>query len=102
MAIEGQEKTQTIKPQTRTRIIEIAIPFGGVRALRAHREIVNRDPEGNVLSKDNATEVNRGYVAVAGESYVCADGTVISIPHIAESLAGLIDRWSIEDAAPTA
>ena len=101
MAIEGIEKTQTIRPQTRTRIIEIAIPFGGVPALRAHREVVNRDTLGAVLSKDNAPEVNRGYVAVAGDSYTCADGTVISIPHIAESLAGLIDRWSIEDAAPT-
>lgn len=99
MAIEGIEKTQTIRPQTRTRIIEIAIPFGGVPALRAHREVVNRDVDGKVLSKDNELEVNRGYLAVAGESFTCADGTVIKLPHISEALAGLIDRWSVEDAA---
>ena len=99
MAIEGIQKTLVITPQTRTRIIEIFIPFGSVPLLRAHREVVNRDAEDNVVSKDNAQEINRGYVAVIDESFVCADGTVISIPHISEALAGMIDRWSIEDEA---
>ena len=99
MAIEGTKKTFEITPQTRTRVIVIEIPYGEAPKLTAHREIVNRDNDGKVVGKENALEVTRAYLDVAGESFTCSDGTAISVPHISEALAGLIDKWSVEDAA---
>ena len=97
MAIEGQKKTFEITPQTRTRVIVIEIPYGEAPRLTAHREVVNRDNDGKVVGKENVPEITRAYLTVAGESFKCADGTSVSIPHISEALAGLIDKWEIED-----
>lgn len=97
MAIEGTKKTLEITPQTRTRVIVIETPYGGSPKLTAHREIVNRDNEGNVVSRDNALEVSRDYALVTSDPMELSDGTKVSKAHVAEWLSRSIDGWEIEN-----
>lgn len=100
MAILGtKQTTKAFTPQNRTRFIEISIPYGQLPSLRAHREVVNVDDEGNVLDHKNSPEVNRKMEDVAAESFTCKDGTKISLPNLAEALSSLIDKWETEDLA---
>ncbi len=100
MAIDLAPVTQTIKSQRRTRYIEIQIPYGNLPTLRAHREIVNLDVAGVVLSKGDAKAIERSMAKVILESFTLKSGVVVTINQISEGLAGLIDRWETEDMAP--
>jgi hypothetical protein len=93
-----QEATQTVEVSTerRTSRIEIYSDKGAEPRLIADREII-KTSEGAMLSKTRDGQVERGFSRVASESFTCADGTVITVPQLAEVLAGLVDRWYQQD-----
>ena len=98
MAIQEAAETVEVVTEKRTSRIEIYSDKGVEPRLIADREII-KTSGGVVLSKVRDTQVERGFSRVASESFTCADGTVVTISHLAEVLAGLVDRWYLEDRA---
>jgi hypothetical protein len=81
--------------------IDIEAPKGGDHVLTGHRENLGLDANGAVQSRQPAPTVRRsaGAPLVADEPpFTCADGTVVTIAHLIETMAGLIDRWATADA----
>jgi hypothetical protein len=97
MAIIKPTKTVEVIPQDRTRLIEIASPFGQVPILTAHRESIEV-AAGEVVKRENALSTTRTLAQVAELSHTCADGTVVKVRHLAECLPAWIDAWAQEDA----
>lgn len=97
MAIIGTPKTLEVVPQTRTRLIEILSPYGQVPSLKAHRELIEI-ADGQIVKRENASEVFRSLSQVANQTHTCADGTVIKVSHLAECLPAWIDAWALADA----
>lgn len=98
MAIQEAAQTVEVLTERRTSRIEIYSDKGVEPRLIADREII-KTSGGTVLSKTRDGQVERGFSRVASESFTCTDGTVITIPQLAEVLAGLVDRWYQEDHA---
>ncbi len=97
MAISLGSSSVTFESIRRTWRLNIETALGSDYFLTAHRELVKKDGS-NVISKDpNVGVVSRALSASAAETFTCQDDTVISVAHIAEALAGLVDRWETED-----
>lgn len=97
MAIIGTPKTLEVVPQTRTRLIEIQSPYGQVPSLKAHRELIEI-ADGQIVKRENASEVVRSLSQVSQLTHTCEDGTVVKVAHLAECLPAWIDAWALADA----
>lgn len=96
MSIQHEQVTQNVNSETRTWRLNIEAPYGEIPVITAHRELV-KTVNGEVLAKTNAGVVERTFSAIVGESFTCANGKVVTLPELAEVIAGLVDRWDLEN-----
>jgi hypothetical protein len=101
MAITRDVERPTTAEEERTVRITIRTPRAGNYSVSINREIVARDAEGEAIGNPRPIPIpiNRSFAAVMKESVTLDDGTAITIPQIAETIAKLADRWAVEDAA---
>ncbi len=90
----------TVTTTERTWRVQIHCTEGADYVLEAFREQVRRADAVELGRNQNAGMVSRALSSVVGETYTCADGTVISVANLAEALAGFIEAWRTEDIEP--
>lgn len=100
--IIAQDEALIVTTTERTWRVQIHCTEGQDYVLEAFREQIRRAGETDLGRDPNAAVVRRALSAVAGDSYTCADGTEVSVPHLAEALAGLIEQWRDVDLTPVA
>ena len=99
MAIELGNNTLAVTRQERTWRLELFTERGEDPSVRAHREVVRVDGEGNVLARDRGIPaVERRLSVVAAQSFTVA-GHTYTAAEIAAVIAAVADTWRHEDIA---
>ncbi len=90
MAITQGTETISVTSEERTWRLEIFTEKGQQYSVRAHRETVRTDSEGNILSRERGVTVERTFSAIATEQFTIA-GKAYTGGEVADALSAIAD-----------
>lgn len=102
MAISEGSSSVTKTKERRTWRIDIDTPKGRPATVRAHRELLTTDSEGEVTAKPANTVCRTIAPDVLAETVSITGGKLLTVAEIYEGISKLVDAWDVVDRAPPA